>query len=265
MRKQQAHQAPVRQARKRSKWPRVAFFSSQALLPKDMDVPSTKPGLGGRFLGGASSPLGMEVEACSEQVKVGAAFGGLSQESESDRMVLNAAQDLWQVWVESPVDPSRWFHWCSLFVSQRVLEPSSKLSRCVPGWDAHPFALSFLMFAHLLSRLPDCTKRFLSVSVLSTNTRDSQALLCREMRPCNGKPAARDRSKLFHLPWRPQMLSSAFSQASFSARKRTFCKLGRQVSRSFLLQTPSRPSPRPEPHTVPYHAMIYRRFAFDVL
>ncbi|CAE7635451.1 CYCA2-3 [Symbiodinium necroappetens] len=65
-RKQQAHQAPVR----------------QALLPKDMDVPSTKPGLGGRFLGGASSPLGMEVE-----------------ESESDRMVLNAAQDLWQVWV----------------------------------------------------------------------------------------------------------------------------------------------------------------------
>ena len=104
MRKQQAHQAPVRQARKRSKWPRVAFFSSQALLPKDMDVPSTKPGLGGRFLGGASSPLGMEVEAWSEQVKVGAAFGGLSQESESDRMVLNAAQDLWQVWVESPVD-----------------------------------------------------------------------------------------------------------------------------------------------------------------
>ena len=52
--------------------PRVAVFSSQALLPKD-DVPRTKAGLGAlRTLGtGASSPLGMEVEAHSEQIKLG--------------------------------------------------------------------------------------------------------------------------------------------------------------------------------------------------
>jgi len=62
----------------------------QALLPKD-DVPRTKAGLGAlRTLGtGASSPLGMEVE-----------------ESGSVRMVLNAAQDLWQVWVSQCTDAS---------------------------------------------------------------------------------------------------------------------------------------------------------------
>eukprot|EP00439_Symbiodinium_sp_Y106_P081559 s2264_g20.t1 len=60
----------------------------QALLPKD-DVPRTKAGLGAlRTLGtGASSPLGME-------------------ESGSVRMVLNAAQDLWQVWVSQCTDAS---------------------------------------------------------------------------------------------------------------------------------------------------------------